>query len=222
MLISMSLQTSLTLASLLLHWLCQLKSPWQRRMLQVQSTGVGSPRGDWWEKQKLPHVLRAAQVTYRSMSSKRQMKLSGNSGAQPPPRTALFVCISLLDWESTDVLFPCSFQRADQGPGVEPWPSHCQWAVSADNKGLPRTGKGRKAKQSFHHTSYLLHMSSSLMSPNSARHHSLSVWWIPLSKLWMTTLYCALKPQIWTNCKVLDFHAFKSGTWLIWKSYLIK
>lgn len=57
---------------------------------------------------------------HKLMSSERQMKLSGNSGEWPPSHTALLVCICLLDWESTNVLFPPSFQRADQGPGAEP------------------------------------------------------------------------------------------------------
>lgn len=48
--------------------------------------------------------------------------------------------------------------------------------VSADNEGLPKTGKGKKAKQSSHHTSCLLHMSSNLIFPISGLHHRLSVW----------------------------------------------
>lgn len=102
----------------------------KKNAASILPTGVGSPRGDWWEKQKQPHVPIAAQVTYRPMSSKRQMKLSGNPGAQPPSHTALLVCIFLPDWESTNVLFPPSFQRADRGPGVEPWPTCCQQANS--------------------------------------------------------------------------------------------
>lgn len=38
----------------------------------------------------------------------------------------------------------------------------------------------------------------------------------------MPSFYCALQPQMWPDCKVLDFYAFKSGTWLLWKRALIK
>lgn len=145
MLAFMCLQASLILASLLLHWHYQHKSPQQRRMLQIQSAGIGSPRGDWWEKQKLSPVLRAAWVRCRLMSRKGQIVWSGNPGSWSPPGTALLVCICLLDWESTGLLLPCSFQRADQGPGAEHWPCLLS-AVTADRQGLLRWGK--KVKQS--------------------------------------------------------------------------
>lgn len=38
------------------------EAPRQRRMQQVQPAGVGSPRGDWWEKQKPPRVPRGVSL----------------------------------------------------------------------------------------------------------------------------------------------------------------
>lgn len=143
------MQAPLTLAPLLLHWLYQGKSPRQRRMQQVQFTGVGSPRGDWWEKQKRPHVPRAAWVRHRPMSRTRQIELSGNPRATPPSRMVLLACVCLLDWESTGVLFPSSFQREDWGPGAEPRPCslpRSRQQVTACSQGLPGSGKGSKAK----------------------------------------------------------------------------
>lgn len=105
------------------------------------------------------------------------------------------VCICFLDWESTGVLFPPSFQRAGQGPGAEPWPrslpSRRQWAT-ADSQGLPGRGKGRKAKQSLSHASSVSHTPNNLMIPISGLHHRLSVCSIPLSEPRMPSFYCAL------------------------------
>lgn len=43
----------------------------------------------------------------------------------------LYLC-AFVCWTGSqpNVLFPPSFGRADQGPGVEPWPCHCQGANS--------------------------------------------------------------------------------------------
>jgi len=139
-------------------------------MQQVQCESVGSPRGDLWEKQRLVCVLRAARVRRRLMSMKRQIEPSGNPGAQTLSRMALLVCICLLDWESTGLLFPPSFQRADLGPGAEPWPCLLTMSgqrVTADSQGLSRRGKGRKAKQLPPHASSVLHMPNNLRNPTS-------------------------------------------------------
>lgn len=121
----------------------------KKNAASILPTGVGSPRGDWWEKQKLPHVPIAAQVTYRPMSSKRQMKLSGNPGAQPPSHTALLVCIFFAGLGVNQCFISSQFPKSRSGPwsrALAHWlPTNKQCLLTT--KAWDR--EGEKSKETF-------------------------------------------------------------------------